>query len=390
LQNFLSCDVENKPLLMRLIKNKIFGFLTFGIYRFWGKTHLRRLLWQSIRIGDDRLTYHGTVKELFIGFLIAVVVLIVVLGGIGTGLGVLAVAAPIWAPVAELANFVLLYSFWQFARYRLWRYRLSRTSFRTIRFFQKGSAFKYAGLVLLWTSITLLTVGWAFPKLRAVQLDYRFNNMSFGATDFSYRGKTSDLYGIYWPLIVVGMLLSGIGGVLYFQYDFFGAFETQEGSNVIVNPTAFWTFFSASAVCYLGVGLYYFVCRINELKYLLGKLGFGDANFTTSLSVGKITGVLVRALLMIIFALAVTVAVFQLGAGGTLGGFGIILVIAALLVFVSIDIFFFFYVYVPLLKVMCDTTKIDNPRIFEEVAAGSFDAPKYGEGFADALDVGAF
>ena len=62
------------------------GFLlyvpTFGFYRFWLKTDQRRFMWRSIAIKGEVLEYHGTARELLIGFLIAIAIYI---AGSGSG-----------------------------------------------------------------------------------------------------------------------------------------------------------------------------------------------------------------------------------------------------------------------------------------------------------------
>ena len=48
--------------------------VTLGIYRFWGKTRIRKYIWSST-VGDgDAFEYTGTGLEKFLGFLVAVTV----------------------------------------------------------------------------------------------------------------------------------------------------------------------------------------------------------------------------------------------------------------------------------------------------------------------------
>jgi len=54
--------------------------VTFGIYRFWARTRLRRYIWSSIKPGGDSFEYTGTGLEKFLGFLIALVVIMVYSG----------------------------------------------------------------------------------------------------------------------------------------------------------------------------------------------------------------------------------------------------------------------------------------------------------------------
>src|SRR5213595_1121886 len=49
--------------------------LTFGWSRFWGRTRLRRYVWNHLSILGDRFEYRGLGRELLFGFLLAVVML---------------------------------------------------------------------------------------------------------------------------------------------------------------------------------------------------------------------------------------------------------------------------------------------------------------------------
>ena len=50
--------------------------LTLGIYRFWLTTDMRRFLWSSTELAGEPLEYTGTARELLLGFLIAVAILL--------------------------------------------------------------------------------------------------------------------------------------------------------------------------------------------------------------------------------------------------------------------------------------------------------------------------
>ncbi len=50
--------------------------VTLGIYRFWLATDVRRFLWSNTEIAGDGLEYTGTARELLLGFLIAIALLV--------------------------------------------------------------------------------------------------------------------------------------------------------------------------------------------------------------------------------------------------------------------------------------------------------------------------
>ena len=51
------------------IKNLLLTILTFGIYRFWGKTNLRSYIWSHFEVYNHPFIYHGTAIELLKAFL---------------------------------------------------------------------------------------------------------------------------------------------------------------------------------------------------------------------------------------------------------------------------------------------------------------------------------
>ncbi len=152
-----------------LIRGALLLICTLGIYRFWLMTDIRRFLWGNSEIAGDHLEYTGTALELLVGFLIAIAILLPInalfflaaldLGLIGQLSGVMA--------------FALLAFLSQFAIYRARRYRLTRTVYRGVRFYQTGSAWAYAFYALMWWTLIALTLGLAYPwaqtKPRALQ-----------------------------------------------------------------------------------------------------------------------------------------------------------------------------------------------------------------------------
>src|SRR5215813_6408935 len=59
-----------------MIRGSALLAVTLGIYRFWLTTDQRRFLWSNTEVAGDALEYAGTARELVIGFLIAVAVLV--------------------------------------------------------------------------------------------------------------------------------------------------------------------------------------------------------------------------------------------------------------------------------------------------------------------------
>ncbi|WP_373084463.1 DUF898 family protein [Sneathiella sp.] len=385
--------VSRKHLLIRLIKNKIFGILTFGIYRFWGKTHVRRLLWQGTVIENDRLEYTGTAKELFLGFLVAMIILLPLMLVVSLAVKLLTVSGPASGLISQVANFAFLYMFWQFARYRLWRYRLSRTSWRGIRFYLSGSAMAYAGQVLLWTVLSIVTLGWAYPWLRAFRLNYQLNNTHFGDGRFTYQGTVGGLFRIYWPAILIAQLSIVAVAMYIYQTDaislsFSGLAVSK--SKLTGGDHAILILGLGGLFLFLMLSILSFAVRVWEFRYLAGVTHFLGAAFSSRLTIRSVLSVFLLLLFMGFVAylgfalLVITVIKFQTSATA------FVLVLALFVAYLGFDILKTLYLIVPLVSAICRSLHIYNVEIFEETAASSEKAPRYGEGFADALDVGAF
>ena len=55
--------------------NALLTIVTLGIYRFWATARQRRYLWSRTHVIDDSLEWTGTGKEMFVGFLIVLAIL---------------------------------------------------------------------------------------------------------------------------------------------------------------------------------------------------------------------------------------------------------------------------------------------------------------------------
>src|SRR6202795_4570074 len=114
--------------------------VTVGFYRFWLATDIRRHLWSNTHIDGDAAEYTGRARELLIGFLIALAIIVpVYLAYFLAGLEAERVKA-----FGSFPLLAFLYVFGQFAIYRARRYRLTRTVWRGVRFWMSGSGWAYA------------------------------------------------------------------------------------------------------------------------------------------------------------------------------------------------------------------------------------------------------
>lgn len=172
-------EESTKGSLWLITKGMILTFLTVGIYRFWFKTALRKNIWSRIFIDGSPVEYTGRAHELLLGFLVALAILLPAY--------IVAFVATMFSPYPTLSflfAYLLLFLLIQFARYRARRYLASRTVWRGIGLRQDGSALRYTALAAGWWLITLLTLGVAYPCMRAGLERYRMNHTLYGDTRF--------------------------------------------------------------------------------------------------------------------------------------------------------------------------------------------------------------
>ena len=126
-------------------------FVTLGFYRFWLLTDMRRHLWANTVVDGDAAEYTGRGRELLIGFLVALAILV----PIYLGYFLIGLEAERLQAFASIPLIAFFYLFGQFAIYRARRYRLTRTVWRGVRFWMKGSGWIYALRASLWGVLTV-------------------------------------------------------------------------------------------------------------------------------------------------------------------------------------------------------------------------------------------
>ena len=191
------------------IVNGLLNIVTLTLYRFWGKTEVRRRIWQGLRLNGEAFEYTGRGIELFIGFLLAVVVL-----GVPFLAVVFAVQVvdPGWA-ILLLPMYVFAFWLFGFGMFTAFRYMASRTTWRGVRFALKGSAQKYGWTFLGMTLLTFVTGGWTAPIMQRSLAGQIWGALSFGDRRLRWSLERSESIGLYGPF-ALGWFGTGVGYVL--------------------------------------------------------------------------------------------------------------------------------------------------------------------------------
>ena len=196
-----------------LVQGALLLICTLGIYRFWLTTDIRRFLWSNSEIAGDHLEYTGTARELLVGFLIAIAVLL----PINALFFLAALDLGLIGKLSGVVAFLLLALLGQFAVYRARRYRLSRTVYRGVRFYQTGSGWVFACYALMWWGLIALTLGLAYPFAQASLERFKMRHTYYGDLPGYFEGSALSLFLRGFPLwlLVIGPLLGGLAAASY-------------------------------------------------------------------------------------------------------------------------------------------------------------------------------
>lgn len=196
-----------RPVFRRLVmRGAWYELVTFGFYRFWLATDIRRHLWSHTAIDGDPAEYTGTPKELLIGFLFAIAILVPVY----VGYFLLGIEAELLQAFASLPLVLFLYFFAQFAIYRARRYRMTRTVWRGLRFSMGGSGWSYAWRAALWNLLVMISLGLALPWRMAALERFKMRHTAYGSLAGRFDGTGGELFRrawFLWLLTPVAMLL---------------------------------------------------------------------------------------------------------------------------------------------------------------------------------------
>ena len=192
---------EGTTLFIVYLLNFFFMLLTAGVYFFWAKIKVRKYFYGQTEFEGDRFVFHGTPKELLIGWL-KVAGFFLVTGGIVVALE--SSGAVDWAVLARFLQSIALLFLFPIAMVGSRRYRLSRSSWRNIRFSFRGRAKAFIGTFIRDSFVTGFTLGIYYPVMQHNFRQFFVSQSYFGNRRFDYDGDVGELFGVY----VKGFLLT--------------------------------------------------------------------------------------------------------------------------------------------------------------------------------------
>ncbi|MEP7263642.1 MAG: YjgN family protein [Bacteroidota bacterium] len=278
-----------------LIVNWLLTAITLGIYYPWAKARKLQFLFSATQFNGARFVFHGTGNEMFKGFIKAILIFVV--------LNAL-LAFFIWMqmPIVGIIIFYLcILALIPIAIHGSYKYRMSRTSWRSIRFGYRGDRKELVMLFLKNILLTIVTLGLYTPWLSMNLRNYILNRVKFGNLKFKYTGNGSE----YFLLVLKGYLLSLVTLFIYmfwFQRNLLAYYidnlsiANEDGTEVKMKCTAtggdFFKLLMGNfflLIFTLGIGYSWVVCRTIRFLFshmeIYGNLDFdkliqSEANYT--------------------------------------------------------------------------------------------------------------
>lgn len=245
-----------------MIVNWLLTLVTVGLYYPWARAKSLRYIYGQTALNDERFHFAGTGKEMFRGFIKIIIFYIVIM--VSYILLLTVVKSPV---LAVLFLYLAILAIIPFAIHGSFRYKMSRTSYRGIRFGYRGNQNELLRNYLKWLLYTVLTLGFYSSWLAMNIRRYTHQNIRFGDAEFSNDVNGSDYFilnlkGYFLTLITLGIY------IFWWQRDIFNYYidnmKTTKGEQEIVfNSTA--------------TGGDFFKLQVVNLLIIVFTLGFGKA-----------------------------------------------------------------------------------------------------------------
>lgn len=182
-----------------IIVNWLLTLVTLGLYYPWARAKKLRYMYGNTALNNERFHFAGTGKEMFKGF-IKIILFYIVLMAIYTLLLVV-VKSPV---LAIITLYLAIFAIIPLAIHGSFRYKMSRSSYRGIRFGYRGDQKELVLSCYKWILLTIVTFGFYSAWMQMNIRRYTHQNIRYGNVAFSNDANG----GEYFWIIFKGYLLS--------------------------------------------------------------------------------------------------------------------------------------------------------------------------------------
>lgn len=275
--------------------NALLGVITLTLHRFWGKTAVRKRIWSTTLMNDEPFEYTGTGGELFKGFVIATIaftipyLIIVFLAQMAGPVG----AGVILVGVALIVSFIIGLAIWL-----SFRYLVSHTTWRSIRFGLKGNPTEFAKFYWKQGLLQIVTLGFYTPNADIKVAKELWGNLHYGSINFNFDDQHVALDKIkkaFYILWGIGIGFGVIFGVLFGQSIISGSMVSEDSSFISLLVFPFYIALFLAALNY----------RATLLREIVKAIDLEGVKFNLNITMGGLFGLLFTNGLIIMFSLGI-------------------------------------------------------------------------------------
>jgi uncharacterized membrane protein YjgN (DUF898 family) len=204
---------DGGKLLGIYIVNFLLLIVTLGLYFPWANAKVSRYLHSETEFEGETFVFHGTGKEMFIGFIKSVGIVILVYVLYFALISVLGDIGAILGGLMMLAFFAMAIPY---AIHGSMRYRTSRTSWNNVHWGYRGDLKIFAQKFLVGYLLTVVTIGIYGAWYAQTMKKYMIGHTRFGNIEFDYDGDGME----YFLLNLKGIVLTICTlGIYFFWYN---------------------------------------------------------------------------------------------------------------------------------------------------------------------------
>lgn len=172
-----------------LIVNWILTVLTFGIYYPWARAKQLQYTYSNTTLNNESFHFSGTGSEIFKGFLKLILFYVLMM------VGIFSLTALTKEPILVLIFiYLFIFALMPFIIHGSLRYRMSRTSYRGIRFGYRGSRSELTKQFYKDVFLTIISIGIYSSWLQMNLREYTHKNIRYGNINFSNNADGTEYF----------------------------------------------------------------------------------------------------------------------------------------------------------------------------------------------------
>jgi uncharacterized membrane protein YjgN (DUF898 family) len=193
-QNFeLAYKGKHEDYFKIWIVNVVLTALTLGLYYPWARANTLKYFYSQTTFDSQPFAFIGTGKEMFIGFIKAILIILVAYSCILIP-AIFFEHNSLFIALGFLVYGLLLMLIVPFALHGSLKYRLAKTIWKGIRFGYTGDKMELSGIFIKGFFLTIFTFG-IYSSWFAINLrKYMIANIKIGNANFSYSGNGTDFF----------------------------------------------------------------------------------------------------------------------------------------------------------------------------------------------------